>query len=409
MGVAVLLFVSGNRTQAFHSGGVAECGGCHSMHNATSTSYLLKFTDPSSTCLDCHESAGDTGPRSYHISTPDVDLGDGVSPIQRSPGGDFGWLRKTYTWAGRSGPESEEGYTHGHNIVAVDNGYVADGHNSTAPGGTFPAGQLGCQSCHDPHGQVRRRSDGTYARGGVVGQAALPIVSSGSYSNSPEPGPGQAVGVYRLLRGFNDATQGVTFNGVAIAVAPSSYNRTEASTPTRVAYGVGINASWGGWCATCHPNNHSTGSGRHVHPVDQSLTTPIANFYNAYVASGDLTGDGTAAYQSLVPFVQNTSDIPTLKGFAVSDGSRMGGPVAQDQVTCLSCHRAHASGWKHALRWNMESEWMVYNGLYPDKATTPYYALGRSSAEIEDAYYDRPASQFASYQRVLCNKCHAKD
>ena len=45
---------------AFHSGGVAECGGCHSMHspNPAGTS-LLTGSDPSSTCLSCHERAGD--------------------------------------------------------------------------------------------------------------------------------------------------------------------------------------------------------------------------------------------------------------------------------------------------------------------------------------------------------------
>jgi predicted CXXCH cytochrome family protein len=409
--VAALLLVSGNRTQAFHSGGVAECGGCHSMHSSTSASYLLKFTDPSSTCLDCHESAGDTGPRSYHSSTADVDLVVGEPPLQRPPGGDFAWLKKTFTWTGRSGPDSEEGYTHGHNIIAVDNNYVVDGENSTAPGGTYAAGDLGCQSCHDPHGQLRRLSDGTYARGGVVGQATAPIIASGSYSNSPDPVAGQAVGVYRLLRGGGDSSQGVTFVGAPIAVAPSSYNRTEAVTPTRVAYGRGPGNRWGDWCATCHELNHPDGAANFVHPVDQALGSTVAGIYNAYVASGDLTGDGTAAFQSLVPFANGTSDIATLKDLAVSDGSRMAGPSAGDQVTCLSCHRAHASGWKYALRWNMEADFMVYNSLWPgtDNGSPWQYALGRTELDTEGAYYDRPPTQFASYQRVLCNKCHAKD
>jgi hypothetical protein len=30
-------------------------------------------------------------------------------------------------------------------------------------------------------------------------------------------------------------------------------------------------------------------------------------------------------------------------------------------------------------------------------------------AETNAAYYDRPVTKFATYQRVLCNKCHAKD
>ncbi len=44
---------------AFHSGGVAECSGCHSMHSPKAAgSYLLVGTDQSSTCLTCHEDAG---------------------------------------------------------------------------------------------------------------------------------------------------------------------------------------------------------------------------------------------------------------------------------------------------------------------------------------------------------------
>jgi hypothetical protein len=77
---------------------------------------------------------------------------------------------------------------------------------------------------------------------------------------------------------------------------------------------------------------------------------------------------------------------------------------------CLSCHRAHASGWPEALRWNMEGEFMIYQGLYPgtDNAANSY-ARGRLALETQAAYYDRPVTAFATYQRVLCNKCHAKD
>ena len=42
-------------------------------------------------------------------------------------------------------------------------------------------------------------------------------------------------------------------------------------------------------------------------------------------------------------------------------------------------------------------------------STVPQFARGRLGAETQAAYYDRPVTAFASYQRVLCNKCHAKD
>ena len=409
LAMVLLLLLAGGRTEAFHSGGVAECGGCHSMHSPKAGGdYLLIGTDGSSTCLTCHMHAGDTGPSSYHIATAEADMGAGVPPKQRTPGGDFGWLRKSYTMTIRGTTSTEEGATHGHNIVAVDTTFVADVTNTTAPGGTFTSANLGCQSCHDPHGRVRRRSNGTYATSATLGGTADPIVSSGSYGAVPLAG--QAVGTYRLLRGLNDTSvSGVTFSGVGIAVVPSSYNRTESSTQTRVAYGAtGIN-TWGNWCASCHPNMHS--SGNYVHPVDQSLGSGVANIYNAYVKSGDLSGSETSSFTSLVPFAENTDDIATLAAHAKNDDSYLNGPGSSDKVVCLSCHRAHASGFPEALRWNMEGEFMIYNSLFPgtDNGTPAQFARGRLAAETQAAYYDRPVTKFASYQRVLCNKCHAKD
>ena len=372
-------------------------------------SYLLIGTDPSSTCLSCHMVPGNLTPSSYHIATADADMGAGKSPIQRTPGGDFGWLRKSYTMTIRSVTSTEYGQTHGHNIVAADTPFVADPDNVTAPGGTFASANLGCESCHDPHGGVRRLSTGVYAN--VIhtpGANNAPVIGSGSYNNSAAPAAGQAVGAYRLLRGLGDSSQGVVFSGVAIAIAPSTYNQSEATNQVRVAYGAsGIN-TWGNWCATCHPGMHS--SGNYVHPIDQSLSDAVANNYNAYVKSGDLTGSASTSFTSLVPFAENTGDIPTLQAHATNTNSYRNGPGSSDKVMCLSCHRAHASGWPEALRWNMEGEFMIYQGLYPgtDNAASSY-ARGRLAVETQAAYYDRPVTAFATYQRVLCNKCHAKD
>ena len=121
---------------AFHSGGVAECGGCHSMHSPNPAgSSLLIGSDQSSTCLSCHEHAGDASPSGYHISTAPADMADGVPPKQRTPGGDFGWLKKNYMFVVRGATTAEGGATHGHNIVAADFGYVVDPINGTSPGG----------------------------------------------------------------------------------------------------------------------------------------------------------------------------------------------------------------------------------------------------------------------------------
>ena len=405
MATALLTIGLSGMAYAFHSGGVAECEGCHSMHTPkTGGSNLLVGTDASSTCLTCHENAADTAPSSYHVSTVASSLGAGKTPIQRSPGGDFGWLKKGYTF----GTTTELGETHGHNIVAVDKEYVADSRNTVAPGGTFLSSQLGCASCHDPHGQGRRLSDGSYATTGA------PIIGSGSYDTSLTPGAGEAVGIYRLLGSPAYKAMASVFTTYPIAVAPSTYNRSEATTQTRVAYGATGQNTWGNWCASCHAGMHS--SGNYVHPVDESLGSDVADNYNKYVKSGDLTGTSAAAFLSLVPFAENSGDFPTLQSHAKNNDSVLNGPSSSDKVMCLSCHRAHASGFVEMLRFDQGYEFTTKGGQYIGSdnplvtgSRAPAQHRGRTNAEWQAAYYDRPASKFATYQRVLCNKCHAKD
>jgi predicted CXXCH cytochrome family protein len=414
MATALLTIGLSGMAYAFHSGGVAECEGCHSMHSPKAGGlFLMVGTDQSSTCLTCHEHAGDVGPSSYHISTAPADMPTGVPPKQRTPGGDFGWLKKTYNATSGTNTYNEDGATHGHNIVAVDNGYSADGTNTTAPGGTFPSAQLACNSCHDPHGQYRRLPSGTIALTGA------PIKASGSYNGAAnEPTATEAVGVYRLLAGAGYTKGGVTFNGVPAAKVPSAYNQTEATNQVRVAYGVATangHETWSQWCATCHPGMHS--SGNYVHPVDQAMSGTVINNYNTYVKSGDMTGAQATAFLSLAPFATNSGNYTTLAGLASNTNTQLGGPASGDQVTCVSCHRAHASGFMEGLRFDNAYEFFVVGGNYvgSDNAliTGSRAALqhrGRLNAEWQAAYYDRPATPtFATYQRVLCNKCHAKD
>jgi hypothetical protein len=408
---ALLALGLGGTAYAFHSGGVAECEGCHSIHSpvAGGSSLLLGAT-PSEACLTCHEHAGDTGPSSYHISTATADLAG--APLQRTPGGDFGWLKKIFTYSVTSGGVTTN-YTEtggGHNVVAPANGYLAA--SGTAPGGTFPAAELQCNSCHDPHGKYRRKADGTVV---TTGQ---PIKASGSYNAaSNEPTQNEAVGVYRLLAGSGYTKGGATFQGVPAAKAPSTYNQTEATNQVRVAYGVkttGGHVTWSNWCTTCHGSMHSTGN--YTHPVDQGMGNGVLSNYNSYVKSGDMSGTSATAFSSLVPFATNSGDYSALATLASNGSPTSAGPGSGDQVNCLSCHRAHASGFAHMLRFDYGYEFMTKAGQYigdtnPEVtgSRAPLQHRGRTIAMWQAAYYDRPATQFATYQRVLCNKCHAQD
>jgi hypothetical protein len=71
---------------------------------------------------------------------------------------------------------------------------------------------------------------------------------------------------------------------------------------------------------------------------------------------------------------------------------------------CLSCHRAHASGFSSMTRWDNSTEYVAEGGAYLADANGVL-----TSAQYLAAMYDRPAANYAVTQRSLCNKCHAKD
>ena len=384
--------------EIFHAGHTGACEGCHGFSGADSNAALVG-PDASSTCLRCHASAN---PQNYQIAT-DPAPANGAAPKAMTPGGDFAYLKKNYSWTNANGGAgSSPGERHGHNIVAAAYGYVGDSTFHVSPGGSYPAESLSCISCHDPHGNYRLLDD--Y---GTIGTDVKPIGESGSYGAGPTPD--QAVGSYRLLAGNGYQTMAATHvfvNDPPIAVAPKNYNRSEAITDTRVAYGKGVSK----WCANCHEAFLQRGSTSHLHPSDTELGS-IAGVYNIYVNSGDLSGIQASAYTSLVPF--QTAEFTDPQQL-VMEVTSTAGPDPNDRVTCLSCHRAHASGWDSIGRWNTKGTFITVAGEYPGidgsvEGREGDNSTGKLRAEYKAAMYNREPAKFATFQRQLCNKCHAGD
>ncbi len=412
----------------FHNGGTGNCDGCHAgrppsvLRNTSSAAKgvtaatvvqrqsMLNGSDPSSTCLICHSApVGQKQPSGFLIASSRESLATGVQPpSQLTPGGDFGWLLKTYKWSSKGGGVNDSlspGDSHGHNIVAQDYGFNADMINAVAPGGTYPSDRLSCISCHDPHGNYRRSAAGT------IGLTGMPIKSSGSYGDSADPDSAGTVGTYRLLAGAGYQPTSLTGDFAfkadpPAAVSPAIYNRAETSSDTRVAYGKGMTE----WCRNCHVTTH-----KNAHPMGSAgrLTTEVIRIYNHYLTSGNRSGSKDSAYNSLVPYEMGSDDYSVLKATANSNGSVRSGPQNGANVMCLSCHRAHASGWDHMTRWNLRNGIIVNEGTFvgtdsksPVSSTA---AQGRHSLETGKAYYDRKPGSFAVFQRSMCSKCHEKD
>lgn len=428
---AAVLTLAASNAYAFHDGGVATCDGCHTMHsskngvamgkgdvtNGAKNVYLLQGTDQSSTCLmaGCH--AGATMSSKVVFTTGTVKNDPVKVPLNLTPGGDFAWLTLDYTWTNpRAGSSKAE--RHGHNVIAADLSLTKDLTLTTAPGAgaTYLNTELACNSCHDPHGRYRSTdgSQDTQTLGGA------PIAGSSSYGAAPVAG--DALGTYRLLAGVGYKPASVastTFTKKApVAVAPATYNRTEALSDTRVAYGKGMSE----WCTNCHTglDQATVPMGNFRHPASDTATfsdtapATILTTYNKYVKTGDSSADNTNAYNSLVPFGTQAPAYTDLLAKTTSTA----GADASSTVICLSCHRAHATAFPSMSRWNNATEFLTVDGDYAD-ATLAYdanneltygnYADGKNKAELTAAYYGRPATKFATFQRSMCNKCHDKD
>ncbi|MBN1957135.1 MAG: hypothetical protein JXQ81_00415 [Desulfuromonadales bacterium] len=352
---------------AFHGGGVAHCDGCHSMHNSAdnprsgsaTANNLMKGSDPSSTCMNCH---------SFQNGTSGYDV---VSEFgtDLSQGGDYFWVANDYTWPGRHGDNTSLGDQHGHNIVAAGFGFTADAANATSPGGNYPSANFGCTDCHNPHGEVA----------GATG----PISVSGSYG-AADPTDGSIHGNYRLLgdTGFKSIN------------TPAPIARANSSSGTQTQYGQGMSA----WCLNCHGLYNNPNE---MHPINE----PVPTTYNSYVSSGDMSGGVATAYDSLVPFERGIDD-----GSLLTIGSTAGVEDVNDVVMCLSCHRAHASAFDNILRWDYtSSELLVESGIFEAGGTAETLIANGAIPYHKDGVAIDIATEYNQYQRSLCNKCHAKD
>ncbi|WP_157698791.1 cytochrome C [Geobacter sp. DSM 9736] len=399
-GAVVFLIVTamvsaGHGAALFHTG-TGSCDGCHGRQTGAgqaATGSMLIGSDAGSTCLLCHEGPAAGPGEQYHVSTPPAVMGPGIPPRQLTPGGDFGWLKKSYWWTDREngasgGEEASPGERHGHNIVARDFGYVGDRTHLHAPGGIFPVDALSCVSCHNPHGASRAVEGFTSVR--------------------------QPSGSYRMLGGAgyrpkNDPSIPAFTADAPAAIAPRVYNRSEAAGDTRVAYGRGMSE----WCRNCHTSVHSGAGFGHPAGAEAVLGGRIAANYNSYVASGDLSGSWSSSYSSLVPYEMVTDEHAVMEGAAHASGAASSGPDpgTTANVMCLTCHRAHASGWDSMTRWNTGATFIVANGRYPgtDDPESSRFAQGRTTLETRAGYYDRRPGAFAPFQRSLCNKCHPRD
>jgi hypothetical protein len=125
-----------------------------------------------------------------------------------------------------------------------------------------------------------------------------------------------------------------------------------------------------------------------------------------------------AAFSTLAPFEIGTADYAVLKAAAVTSTTKanqtMPAASTSNNVACISCHRAHATGFESSLRFFYLNEFMTVAdsanaAIYDSSTTENKINYGYSQAQQQAAYNLRPATVFGPWARSYCNKCHAKD
>jgi len=314
-----------------------------SLH-ATGNAYLLKAASATDQCLSCH-----------------ANYGQFFGGNGQGPGGDFYWLTKTWTWTAH-GTHTSTGDSHGHNVISPANNIIADAKLTTAPGGganAYQSSGMGCTSCHDPHGNQNFRL--------LYDSSLGPIHPNGTGRfNFTEDAP-------------------LAFGNSRRTYIGSGGEETDAQ---HTIYKSGMSE----WCGNCHGNFHDPNTTNYVHPTSFALGS-IALTYDNYVSTDNMnTPHHATAYWGIVPF-ENVDADTTL-----DPQNETAGPAQNDQVMCLTCHRAHASAFSDIARWDMGATFIAES--HPDGAD------GSSATDVANSYYQYT---FVHNQRSLCNKCHAKD
>jgi hypothetical protein len=324
-----------NNAGAFHYGGVAECNGCHTLHNSIEgfpadpgnpggNQWLLISARASDVCLSCH--ANENG---AVLGTNPL-----APPPERGAGNFVFLLEDNLNDAPNGALNPISGRAAGHNIDAPANGLSVDGTTLTAPGGSFPSNMMGCTSCHDPHGNTNFRF---------------------LYGAGPIPGNGE------------------TFVNPAPAAVGIDLKGEPESNSNHTAYLSGMSA----WCANCHTTYLGDHGGSFGHPTSGHLDGSIMTQYNIYNGTDNPSGGNAAtAYLAAVPLEGPDNGINSTIGASSSS-----------EITCLTCHRAHASSAPYAGRWDFNVALLSQDGIISGS-------------------YPIPNPYLSPTQTGLCYKCH---
>jgi hypothetical protein len=192
-------------------------------------------------------------------------------------------------------------YYNGHNPASGSTTILPDlVLGTTPPGGEGPLDNWSCNSCHDTLGGFDFR---------LLRQ-----------------NPGDRRSINNFIADNEDESD-IWEDGFNIAQNESNHNvyRTEV---------IGVDYGFGSWCAACHPDFQV----EHVGDLPRHPTATPLPF--------EVLSDYGTNHDYLYPLETMNSDAEPTFEWTLIEG--------QEGVTCLTCHKAHASQYADALRWDNE-------------------------------------------------------
>ena len=349
---------------------IGVCSNCHTMHNSQNATSMRLDSTPitgagAGECLDCHAATravllrldclgchakAINGASNIIDGWPQIALDTAATDANSPPslaGGNY-----KYVFSDDNRGHNVHGFG---GIIVTDNnlgnnppGYKSDYDPSTGkyqPGNT--AGQVMCAGQNGCHGNRNQLSPILAMKGTHHANDSILKFGSGFTETGQGGGTGStsdfttAGKSYRFLYNVHGAEDA---NWEGVTPGPTVHNEyfgKDFASRTSMSNYTMMTGTISELCAECHGDFHTSGSSGIGsaspwlrHPTDKILTN-----------SGEYTG--YTAYSTEAPVARPQSFFVT--GLANADSVVTPGT---DIVMCLSCHRAHASQYPDALRWD---------------------------------------------------------
>lgn len=310
-----------------------DCVTCHTGLNAinsgAATAASANIATSSSTSkyapVDTVQGPGFM-PRVMGDTEPDYYFGDRTGRNNTSlAGGSFWWV------------QTNERY--GHNVAEYYYGKPDGKYGNNPPGGGESLSrQLRCAGIDGCHGNRSVENPLKALEGGHHANTVSLRTDASSYGPTNDYQTGRSYRFLRGVKGIEDADWEFTANSIDHNI----YIGTIRNSENQVASPATID----NFCASCHPDFHSTQTGNANVGISgpDGFTSPWLRHPTDYAMP--LTGDYAAytKYSTGTPVGRIWSQVDADPDQVATSGQRI--------VTCLSCHRAHGSPYYAMLRWD---------------------------------------------------------